>query len=866
MSSISSVSSSSSIYGNRNVISGLASGMDTESMIENAISGYQTKIANLQKKRTKTEWQQEAYRSIIDKMAAFTEKYTSYRSNTNLMSTSFFNQAVNTISKGENASKVAASGRGGSDVVINRVKQLATAARYTVSGGIVGGRPNNADGLASATATDSIDLNADVTVSKIAGTMNIAYGGNSSRTTLSIDFGEMDTFANASEMAAFINKQLDSQSISTNSGTSKKASEMIQARANNGVIELVDVSGGSGNDFYISSASKNIQDVLGLKPGSGVRSISVGDTELTEEINTADYLNNADLKITLDGVTKTIKMPSSDELQKYMEENPAEEGVSEAEAKSMAYVNLIQQKLDDAFGTFTNADGQQESKFKVSNANAGTYDADKIKLSFTSGQKASSFEIRSDKSKAMGLGENGLNSYMKTSQTLKDLLGEDGLKNLKSEQQVKKDANGMDVTDDSGNPVYETVYSFEINGVEIGKYTEDTALATIMNNINSNSKAGVSVSYSKNTNEFTFTSKNTGAAEKITFGEEGSLSNAIFGNGSFREGQDAIFGVSINGGEEMELTRSSNTAEFDGLNVTLKGTFGYDEVEKEVPDTDADGNPVLDADGNPVMKTVKELVKSDKTEGVTFETTANADKLVDTIRSMVEDYNAMVTEIKNAYSTLPIKRSSGAYYEPLTDDDMADMSESAIAAWEEKAKTGLLFGDSDLSSLYKRLTSAVSMTGTNGDALKAAGITLSYSNGLTTMQFDEQTLRNTLNEDPDKVRDIFTKSAEDGSSTNGLMQALKTPLDLYGATTGTSAVSGTKGVLVNKAGSLLAPSTLYTNTIQKQLNKIDEEIEKWQDKMSDQVDYYTTQFSRLEQLISQMNSQSSSIMSMMGGY
>ena len=40
MPSISSVGSSNSIYGNRNVISGLASGMDTESMIENVVASY----------------------------------------------------------------------------------------------------------------------------------------------------------------------------------------------------------------------------------------------------------------------------------------------------------------------------------------------------------------------------------------------------------------------------------------------------------------------------------------------------------------------------------------------------------------------------------------------------------------------------------------------------------------------------------------------------------------------------------------------------------------------------------------------------------------------------------------------------------
>lgn len=170
-------------------------------------------------------------------------------------------------------------------------------------------------------------------------------------------------------------------------------------------------------------------------------------------------------------------------------------------------------------------------------------------------------------------------------------------------------------------------------------------------------------------------------------------------------------------------------------------------------------------------------------EAVTFTSTSDADKVVDAIRSMVEDYNAMVTEIKNAYSTLPAQKSSGAYYEPLTDKDMEGMSESAIAAYEEKAKQGLLFGDSDLSALYSRLVNAVSMTGSDGAALKAAGITTAYSNGLTTLTLDETTLRATLETDPDKVRDIFTKSTESGASTNGLMQALKTPLDLYGKTT-----------------------------------------------------------------------------------
>ena len=65
---------------------------------------------------------------MIDKMSSFLTKYTSYRSSNNLMSTSFFDQAVKTISKGANKDMVSASGRASSDVRIDRVLQLATAA------------------------------------------------------------------------------------------------------------------------------------------------------------------------------------------------------------------------------------------------------------------------------------------------------------------------------------------------------------------------------------------------------------------------------------------------------------------------------------------------------------------------------------------------------------------------------------------------------------------------------------------------------------------------------------------------------------------------------------------------------------------
>ena len=145
--SLSNSSASSSIYGTRNVLSGLASGMDTEAMIENAVSGLKMKISALQQKRTKVEWQQEAYRSIIDKMTNFTQKYTSYASNTNLLSSSFFNSAVKTTTAGTYADKITASGRTSSDVQILGVQQLAKAATYRVSSAALGGSGAGAGGM-----------------------------------------------------------------------------------------------------------------------------------------------------------------------------------------------------------------------------------------------------------------------------------------------------------------------------------------------------------------------------------------------------------------------------------------------------------------------------------------------------------------------------------------------------------------------------------------------------------------------------------------------------------------------------------------------------------------------------------------------
>lgn len=827
MASVSSVrSSSSSIYGNRNVISGLASGMDTESMIENAVSGYKTKISTLQQKRTKVEWQQEVYRSIIGKMSSFSDKYTSYASSTNLLSSGFFNQAVKVTATGKYADMVSASGKTSSSVQILGVKQLARAATYTVSG--IGGSKSADKPEFTGSA---VDLTEKKELSNVSGSLTIKYGGDRSFT---LDFGELDIYQNAEELAKAIQSKLGEQTMTLSDGTSVKASEKIDVKVNDeGNIEFSE-KGGAGNAVTISGATGKIKDTLKITADGTESTLNTKNVELVDKSSTlGDYLSGKELTLTLDGVTKKIELPE------YKKDGTA--------LSNDAYTTALQTKINEAFGAG-----------KVALEKVGAADGKSFSLKFSTTQAGSTLSVSGDAAKALGLDKAA--TYVNTSKTLGELLRDKAVdwskfEKVKAEGDVKpvnkKDGSGVDYyTDSKGNRVKsedggktyyrvddkgEFLREFKINGKLVGAFNKDTALETVLTSINGNADAGVKVSYSKTTNQFQFTAKESGASSRIDMGD--GLANALFGGGTKEDGLDAIFSMKVNGQELDGISRSSNTFDVDGMSVSLKGTFGAYGSSNTLG---------------------KDNIEATKADAVSFTSSSDADKIIDTIKSMVEDYNAMVTEIKNAYSTMPQQKSNGNYYEPLTEEDKADMSESSIKAYEEKAKQGLLFADRDLSALYTQLTSAISMSGKDGADLKSIGITSNYSNGLTTLSLNEEKLRAALETDPDKVRDVFSKSMASGSSSNGLMQALKSPLDMYSKT------QGTKGILVQKAGSTLAPSTLYKNTLQNKLDDIDTQIEKWQDKMADQVDRYTSKFTALEKLISQMNSQSSALASFLG--
>jgi flagellar hook-associated protein 2 len=517
-----------------------------------------------------------------------------------------------------------------------------------------------------------------------------------------------------------------------------------------------------------------------------------------------DYLSDKGFSITLDGTTTTIKGPTKTELEEAAGKNWT----------SADYITLLNEKLR-TLGTTSSGDN------KITAANVD--ENGEMKLQFTTSNSAATFQVKLSSSvvgEAIGL-SGSLSNYVDTSDSVGSLM------DLSPYASTGTDSDGK------------ALYELQINDTTI-EFTADTTLESLLKKISS-SDAGVSASYSQTTKNFTFTAKDTGSAGRIDFQDD--ISKALFGEkvtedvtddqgnvttkANYTAGQDAALTAVVNG-QAVELNPTSNTVKIDGLSVKLKGTF----------DGRVNGND------------------TDTTNAVTFDISSDADTIVEAVKSMINDYNTMVSKIRTTYTTAPAQKSNGDRYEPLSDDDKADMSDTAIENYETKAKQGLLYMDSDLNSLYNGLTNCFAVSG-----LSSIGITTSYSSSATTIELDESKLREALEEDPDSVRDLFTSSTSSGGTYDGLMTKLSTQLTRYAGTTG-----ATKGILIEKAGSSLASTSLTSNTWYKAISTLEEQIEKWQDKMSDKVDSYTTMYTKLEELISEMNSQSSALSSMTSSY
>lgn len=774
---------------------GLASGLDRDTLIEQLTSGTQSKIDSLNQQKTKLEWEQEAIREITDKIYDFTQKYTSYTSSTNLLGSALFGRSDVTVN-GENSKYISVSGSAQSADVLTvlGVKQMAQKATLTTT--------QNASDRELSLGDISTNLNDNVQVNTAGGSsIRLKYGNTSY--TVTLGRGDEYSYDTPQEVADSINKSL--KEVTMNDG--KTLADVMEVSIDGDKLVFKNRDS-AGNTITITGGSNNIMETLGFTMPSGGIEIVTNASVTADNTNTAiqtktikEQLAGQSISFEYNGTVKWIKMPSEDEfnsidtlddLQIYLQDE-----LNSAFGNGRIRVDLTKDSSGNGSLSFKTTVPTTDGSGKV----VSGADDDSSTLSITS----STGYLTGDDS--LFDTQNGISNRLNLSATLAD----SGLKNNL----------------DTNQPL-----SLVINGKAIEGITADSTIQDIIDAVNNDPDAGVTISYQKNTDRFILTATQNGASGHVTV--SGNVADALFGKqGSgynVSAGQDAIIAVQYAGSNEVtEIVRDSNTVSVDGLNITVSGTFGYND----------DGTI------------------SNNTEAVTFTAKADTDKIVEAVTDMINEYNEILELINDQVSTKPDRD-----YTPLTSSQKAEMSENEIELWEEKAKKGLLFMDSDLRSMADALRFIIPSE--IRSQLEAIGITTStdYSeNGKLTV--NESELRAAIESNPESVRNLFSANATvnaDGTTTSGgLIRNMKTILDRYASTTG-----ATKGILVERAGSEHALTSVLNNSLQDEIDEIDDRIAAMTDRLTTEQDRYISQFTQLELLISQMNSQSSYLSSLSG--
>lgn len=553
--------------------SGMASGMDTESMVEALLSGTQAKIDKQNALKQQTIWKQEIYRDLITQINSFQSKFFkksfSDFSSTSLMSPSFFNAMSIASTSSAIRASVDSSAAVGSHSV--KVSQLATASKVT-----------------STSAAGKHDLEGTANISEMYKTAMKDALAEERTVSLSVNGKSVDVdFSDLVKEDAANNK------------VEYPTPEQIAARLNEALSKFDGITADVNADGKVVITSTNTDDkgkytdevkVLSSSSSEGLAmaGLTVG-ASLKDGTLTAAAAPKVegdvtfDVDITYDGAKTTVQI----DMEKVMAQ--ADEAAQRAEIQRQ-----FQEQVDFAFG---------ENKVKMD------MDTATGKFSLTTQYKTSTVMISGNNANKDTLGVlNGESNRI-------GIGGDLGM--------YFKDAFDAD-----GKA------SFSINGKTI-EVNKDMTISEMMRAVN-NSGAGVTMTYQSNSGTFSLTANNSGDGFKIDIQDtNGSLMASVFGAdgstttyttdidggasvqdpdsgavriGNFVEGKDAIFEF-----DGVAMARNSNTISQDGLTMTFTNTTDQAETLTVNRNTDqiVDGIKGFIEEYNALLDKINGLVDAD---------------------------------------------------------------------------------------------------------------------------------------------------------------------------------------------------------------------------------------------------------------
>lgn len=810
---MSSVSSTSSSLGNTALrgFGGLASGIDRDALIEQMTARTTSKITSKKQAMTKLEWKRDAYRSISNKIIDLQDNYLSYSATKSLKNSDFFAKNQVSVQGDPDYTKyISATGNAdtASRVSVLGVKQLATSAT------LISGEKKTDSAITLGGISESDFTNKKVKTSNLSGT-KLTFG------TYSITdkkFTEEATFTFPTSYEKKVDGgKTETVTIDYTASSDEIVKQLNEALDSQGFLGKDGKSGIkftlSGDQIQISQTdsitdkgkSCVIRETSSALKSLGFNSGNMNKDDIDNGISLDEFNHNTSsfeaAAITEQPLSAYLKGKSISVSYGGQTKNIELIGDKEAITSFETFKDSLQNKLNKAFGS------ENVTVGKDSNGS----------LTFTAKDNKQTLQISAGSKElqnALGITSTQSNK-ISTGSSLwenRDKLGLEKDTKYNTKEELNK-----------------ALENFTVNGTKIEGITADTTVSELLTAINNNKDAGVTATYLGSENKFVLSSNEKGLGRKITLGpdpdnpnnKKDDAANLIFG-GVSTDGTDGEMSILYNG-VQTTITSSSNTFSIDGLDIRATNTFNTGSATAE--------------------------------GGVSFTASADTEKVTETVKKFIEAYNAMIDEVRTQATTRP-----DSNYKPLTEDQKNEMNENSIKNWENKAKEGILYNSSalkDLDNATQGIFSSMMMNGVSYDDLEKIGI--SFSDDYTAggkIVFDEEKFKTAMDSDPEKVSDLFT-------GTHGIVNTIDSTLSTY-ATRYASRNGNSYGVLIEEAGSEKLSLTLTNNSIYKELKDMQETITNLQSQLSTEQDRYISQFTQMERLINQMNSQSS-YLSQLGG-
>lgn len=819
-----------------NRIGGLASGMDIDSIVKKLMNAEKAPLNKLYQKKQTYEWQRDAYRSVNTKLKTFDTYISDNLVLKNLIS-------KNAASSNSNLVSATATGSAAGSLSIEGVSQLATAARKV-------GEQVNAVG-----STKMADLGATGTIEFKAIQKNGQLASEATKIEITSDM-TVDRFiskvnsSNAGISAVFENGRF--------SFTAKNTGDVKGD-------EEIKVTGGVDIFNKLGFADPNkVQNTEGKNAIFTVNGIATERTTNTFLIS--GY--NVTLKDTFNGLqTISDKYKAAVEEFKNATDNLANKQAN-LTAKQSAYgASDINSYTVNHETAYKNAFGNTLSLSQQVQYN---------KLGSDTWRNLSTDEIDfiKNQSSVQGIKDNIDGSTLSDESKAK-------LKDLSNSALDALFSNKDQLTDFKAHAEYEKYGSklkdFDQNAIDALKrfsYNSNDPIDKIHKDIDDNTEftkevkdALKSLSKDDLTNLIA-----TDSATLKTYSEKAQADDlkqkySQFGDTLIKGLQDGSKRVEDLTEKQKEIWNNltpGKKSEFNALaeqNILRREYLTADADEKaavtrlneatstqDAAKADANAAGILNPDGSVDDTTVNAAPKA---QAVTMTSTTNVDDIMTKIKEFVTTYNGFIKDLNDQ-----TKETKYRDYKPLTSEQKENMSENEIKLWEEKAKSGLLRGDTLIREGLSNMRSLVYQSNPAIDSkyntLFSIGITTSknYNDG-GSLQIDETKLRKVLEENPDAVEKLFKNSEGkkedivDGKTvdTRGYIDKLRESMKTFEIT------------IEKKAGRSTMTDAQYA--IGKNLVDTESRISTWKRKLEDIESRYWKQFTAMETAINKANSQSS---------